>query len=85
MVRKGIRAKSKKVDIVAVKGERNMDYLFDESISKGTTIYFDWARGKVELDMEHPNHPGFILNKVEKYVLGTSYIWIKKVKSQEKN
>jgi hypothetical protein len=76
MARKSAVKKSEK--IVALAGDKNMDYFFDETTKKANTVYFREARGYVLLGTANSDRPEFRLKEVNKYVLGVYYIWVKK-------
>ena len=69
-------AKQKQQAITAVADERNIDLCVDSNFESPHTSYFYTSRPPLALNTVHSIMPGYKLNEVRRYVLGTIYIWV---------
>lgn len=61
--------------IKALDNERNIDVFANKDTGTAKTVYFNSGRDAMTKGDEHKSKPGYKLEEVRKYVLGTIYIW----------
>ena len=75
MVRRQQKQAKQVFNIKAVENERNIDLFANYDSGMAKTVYFNKPRDIMVRGEESKARPGYRLEEVRRYVLGTIYIW----------